>query len=193
MADKFDKTDMRNKKLTDELHKYEIELCRHIQSGIIEHEIAAVFTEDGLKIKDYEGTRSKTIIPYADYDLLRKNIYTHCHFIKEILSPGDILAFSEIGLKEIRAIIKNDRYSSLRESSDKNAVQSNIGYVMKAEEIGTAKQAMSILMDIINNTGLEISGEEYQDKILKIRIDKADEWLTENAENFGYIYEKGVI
>jgi hypothetical protein len=193
MTDNFDKNNTRNKKLIEALHKYETKLCNEIQSGIMEHEVAAVFTEDGLKIKDYEGTRSKIIIPYADYDLLRENIYTHCHFVNEILSPGDILAFSEIGLKEIRAIIKNGRYSSLRESSDKNAVQSNIGYVMKAEEVGTAKQAMAILMDLINDTGLEISGEEYQDKILEIRIEKVDEWLTENAESFGYIYAKGVI
>ena len=195
MADKFDKTDIakRGKKLTEELHKYETELCAYIKSDIIKHEIAAVFTEDGLKVKDYEGTRSKIIIPYADYDILRGNVYTHCHFVKEILSPGDILAFSEIGLKEIRAIAENGRYSSLREGSDKSIVQSNIGYVMKAEEAGTAKQAMSILMDLIDETGLEISGDEYQDRILEIRINKADEWLNENAESFGYIYEKGVI
>ena len=183
----------RNKELIEELHKYETELCDYIKSGIIKHEIGAVFTEDGLKIKDYEGTRSKIIIPYADYDLLRGNIYTHCHFVREILTPGDILAFSEIGLKEIRAIVENGNYSSLRENSDKDVVQSNIGYVMKTEEVGTAKQAMSILMDLIDATGLEISGEEYQVKILEIRIEKADEWLTENSESFGYIYEKGAI
>jgi len=191
MADKFDNAE-RNKNLTDALHKYETELCGCLRSGIITHEVAAAFTEDGLKIKEYEGTRDKIIIPYADFDLLRKNIYTHCHFVNEILSPGDILALSEIGLKEIRAIIKSGRYSGLREGSDKDDVQSNIGHVMKAEEVGTAKQAMSILMDLIDE-GLEISGEEYQDKILEIKIEKSDEWLTANAESFGYIYEKGMI
>jgi hypothetical protein len=192
MADKIDIAS-RNKNLIEELHKYETALCDCIQSGIIKHEVAAAFTEDGAKIKEYEGTRDKIIIPYADFDLLRENIYTHCHFIKEILSPGDILALSEIRLKEIRAVVENGKYSSLREASDKDAVQSNIGYVMKAEEVGTAKQAMSILMDLINDAELEISGEAYQDKILEIRIEKTDAWLNANAASFGYIYEKGLI
>jgi hypothetical protein len=115
--------------------------------------------------------------------------------LKKFSAPAIYWHFQklEIRLKEIRAVVENGKYSSLRETSDKDAVQSNIGYVMKAEEVGTVKQAMSILVDLISDAELEISGEAYQDKILEIRIEKTDEWLNANAASFGYIYEKGLI
>jgi hypothetical protein len=103
----------------------------------------------------------------------------------------DILSFAGAKLYEARVSTPQGTFYSLRENSDE--VNRAIGRVMQAEKIGDYLAVASELQREMMATGEMLVGDEYQRRLFDMMGDTVDVWLTENAEEFGYLYTKGAI
>jgi hypothetical protein len=118
-------------------------------------------------------------------------VFTHNHPGGRTFTLEDIRSFIASEAKEVRVSTPQGTFFSLRENSDE--INRAIANVMTEEKVGDGEQAAYLLLQEMSDTGVELVGDEYQNRLYDIMGDEVDKWLTENAEEFGYNYTKGVL
>jgi len=185
----MDEQNNKYKSLAKTLHKVE-EAKRKL-----DYEVGTLISPDGRIIKKYIGGAHGINIPDKDQPLFGGNIFTHNHPGGRTFTVQDILKFIEDELYEVRVSTPQGMFFSLRESDWE--INRSIGNVMKEEYIGDILKAVDIVSEgIIDGKypdDIILRGKEYDFLVYDIMADEVDNWLIENAGEFGYIYEKGVL
>jgi hypothetical protein len=157
----------------------------------LNYEVGTLVAPDGTVLREYGGEDYQVDPPRADRPMFEGNIFTHNHPTGRTFTLEDILSFAESKLHEARVSTPQGTFYSLRENSDE--VNRTIGRVMQAEKVGDYLAVAFELQREMMEAGEMLVGYEYQQRLFDMMGETMDVWLTENAEEFGYLYTKGAI
>lgn len=153
------------------------------------HEMGTVLDVKGNILGTYDGGDHE--VDVGDKSLLKDNIFTHNHPTKGTFSTGDIDSFIKYDLKELRASTDTEVYSLTRlgDKHDPRFLEE-----FKKQDYEFYKKASAEINQLWAKNELDFNPREQPNEYLKL-IAKTkgkyyDEWLLENAKNFGYKYEK---
>ncbi|MDR1669292.1 MAG: hypothetical protein LBR76_04970 [Oscillospiraceae bacterium] len=153
----------------------------------LDYEVGTLISRNGVVLKEYHGGAHYISTPEADLPLFEGNIFTHNHPSGRCFTQEDILRFIRDRLREVRVSTPKGIVFSLKEGEGE--INRSIANVMKEENIGSYIHAAHLM----NERQLDLTGTEYQVKLFDIMGNEVDEWLTQNAQEFGYIYSKGEL
>ena len=157
----------------------------------LDYEVGTLLSKDGEVLKVYGGSEHQVSVPDSDKALFEGSVFTHNHPGGRTFTLEDIMEFADANLHEVRASTPQGTFFSLRVHGDE--VNRSIGRVMKEEKVGSYLAAATELQQEMIKTGEKLTGYEYQQRLFDSMDRAVDNWLTENAEEFGFIYTKGAI
>ena len=155
----------------------------------LDHEVGTIIDRQGNIINVTDGQEHSVSPPE---DLLEDNIFTHNHPSGGIFSAGDLEAMIGDKLLELRASTPQGTYYSLRRIG---AVPENMEFMQEYKKnCSFVKASNAVEADLksgkLTRAEVEKRGIQlYTDYMAKL----GDDFLTENAAKYGYIYTKGVI
>lgn len=158
----------------------------------LEHEVAVLLDAEGNGLLRFGGNRSNVLVTIPD-GVAEGKIFTHNHPSGRTFSNQDIANFCGGRFLEARVCTPNGVLYSLKIASDAPAW--SMGESMLAEGIGSALRAAELMREQLSKGAY--SYEYMMENYEKIRCDAqgmdVHNWLTENAEKFGFAYRKGVL
>jgi hypothetical protein len=157
----------------------------------LNYEVGTLVAQDGAVLREYGGTDHRVNTPITDLALFKGNVFTHNHPGGRTFTLEDIQSFIESEAKEVRVSTPQGTFFSLRENAEE--VNRSIANVMTEERVGSHLQAEKIMSQEEVENGVRFWGDDYSKRLYDIMGDEMDKWLTENAEEFGYIYTKGEL
>jgi hypothetical protein len=157
----------------------------------LDYEVGTLVASDGTVLREYGGTDHRVNTPVTDSALFKGNVFTHNHPGGRTFTLEDIQSFIESEAKEVRVSTPQGTFFSLRENSEE--LNRSIANVMTEEKVGSYLQAEEILSQEEMESGVRLWGDDYSERLFDIMGDELDKWLTENAEEFGYLYTKGDV
>jgi len=188
MGEDEGKTDMvenQEENLKNSLHSVEKAKCDSA------YEQGTLLSPNGLIIREYHGETHSISIDEAERPLFKGNVFTHNHPSGRTFTVKDINSFVNDELYEARTITPQGTYFSIKRGTGE--VNCSIGRVMQEEKVGSYVEAAKKLQAQIIENDLDLSGADYETKLFDIMSEDVDNWLTENAADFGCIYTKGEI
>lgn len=154
----------------------------------LDYEVGTIVDRQGNLIKEIKGEDHSVSVDYNLEDL----IFTHNHPGGGNFSEGDIKSMLEDKLLELRASTPQGTYFSLRRTSSSTydlefweEYKKNVKFTKAMNAVRDDIISGKLPRDIEKIKGFGIY-TEYMSKL-------ADDFLTNNAEKYGYIYSKGVI
>jgi hypothetical protein len=157
----------------------------------LNYEVGTLVAQDGTVLREYGGTDHQVDTPTADLPLFRGNVFTHNHPGGRTFTLKDIQSFIESEAKEVRVSTPQGTFFSLRENGEE--INRSIANVMTEEKVGSYQKAADIILQEEIEGGIHLVGDEHRNRLFDIMGEEMDRWLTENAEEFGYIYTKGEV
>ena len=154
----------------------------------LKHEVGTVIDREGNIVKVYDGEAHSVDVDMDLADL----IFTHNHPSGYCFSSGDIKNFVNDGLLELRASTPQGTFFSIRRTASSVSDPAFFEDYKKIEHI---KNAMNQVKEDVKNGVL--SKQELKRRGFDIYLEytsKAEiEFLTKNAEKYGFIFEMGAI
>jgi hypothetical protein len=157
----------------------------------LNYEVGTLVAQDGTVLREYGGSDHQVDTPTADLPLFRGNVFAHNHPGGRTFTLEDIQSFIESEAKEMRVSTPHGTFFSLRENAEE--INRSIANVMTEEKVGSYMQARNTMVQEMMESGVELADEEYQKRLFDIMGEEMDSWLSENAEEFGYLYTKGEL
>lgn len=179
----FEEAEQNRDKINATLHDVEE------QRRGLDHEVGTIIDRNGNIINVTDGEEHSVSPPE---DLLKDNIFTHNHPSGGIFSAGDIEAMIGDELLELRASTPQGTYYSLRRIG---AVPKDMEFMEEYKKhcsFITASEAVAADLrsgKLTRAQEIEKGFNLYTEYMAKL----GDDFLTKNAEKYGYIYTKGVI
>ena len=179
----FDEMEQNRDKINAALHDVEE------QRRSLDHEVGTIIDRQGNIINVTDGEEHSVSPPE---DLLKDNIFTHNHPSGGIFSAGDLEAMIGDELLELRASTPQGTYYSLRrigavpkDMEFMEEYKKNCSFIKASEAVNTDLRSGKLTRAQEKEKGFNLY-TEYMAKL-------GDDFLTQNAEKYGYIYTKGVI
>lgn len=159
------------------------------QRRSLDHEVGTIIDRQGNIINVTDGEEHSVSPPE---DLLKDNIFTHNHPSGGIFSAGDLEAMIGDELLELRASTPQGTYYSLRrigavpkDMEFMEEYKKNCSFIKASEAVAADLRSGKLTRAQEKEKGFNLY-TEYMAKL-------GDDFLTQNAEKYGYIYTKGVI
>ncbi|MDL2253325.1 phage head morphogenesis protein [Ruminococcaceae bacterium OttesenSCG-928-I18] len=134
----------------------------------LDHEVGAVIGRDGRLLNKTQGEAHSVNPPK---DLLKGNIFTHNHPSGGTFSTDDIRNFVSDGLYEVRAVTPQGTVYRMR--------------------WGEGEKNTQLAQDVMAYPFWTKTRERKGISLLQAFNEVMEEWLTENADIYGYLYMKG--
>jgi hypothetical protein len=145
--------------------------------------------EDGVAV-GRDGTvllyqRGEEDAVSVDGRLIKDNIFTHLHHNGMCnLSDADIISFIKDDGYEVRVVTPDGRFVSLKRGN--GVINTSLG-----EDMLKACRDRKFVREIIRRTK-EKYGSSEDDSLINKELENAmNEWLSNNAVKYGYIFTKG--
>ena len=155
----------------------------------LDHEVGTIIDRQGNIINVTDGEEHSVSPPE---DLLKDNIFTHNHPSGGIFSAGDLEAMIGDELLELRASTPQGTYYSLKrigavpkDMEFMEEYKKNCSFIKASEAVAADLRSGKLTRAQEKEKGFNLY-TEYMAKL-------GDDFLTQNAEKYGYIYTKGVI
>jgi hypothetical protein len=157
----------------------------------LNYEVGTLVAQNGTVLREYGGTDHQVDTPIADLPLFQGNVFTHNHPGGRTFTLEDIQSFIESEAKEVRVSTPQGTFFSLRENGEE--INRSIANVMTEEKVGSYLKARNTVGQEMMESGIELADKEYRNRLFDIMGEEMDSWLSENAEEFGYLYTKGEL
>ena len=179
----FEEQEQNREKIDKALHSVEEERRN------LTHEVGTIIDRQGNIINVTDGQEHSVSPPE---DLLKDNIFTHNHPSGGIFSAGDLEAMIGDELLELRASTPQGTYYSLRRIG---AVPKDMEFMEEYKKSCNYVKACEAVTSDLKSGKLtkEAARQKGYDLYTEYMANLGDEFLTNNAEKYGYIYTKGVI
>lgn len=152
----------------------------------LDYEVGTIVDLEGNVIKSFDGKENSVEVPT---ELLKGNIFTHNHPNGSCFSVEDLKSFTSSGLFELRASVGSGKFYSLRLTDTKADLEKLTSDYRASASIRKATE--KIKADFKSG---KITKEKAQDfnTILEYQSNLGDEFLQENAKDYGCIYVREV-
>jgi SPP1 gp7 family putative phage head morphogenesis protein len=158
----------------------------------LKYEVGTVLDTKGNILATYEGKDHE--VDVGDKSLLKGNIFTHNHPTGGTFSEGDIDSFIKYDLQELRASTDTEVYSLAKVGTNQDP---NFYKEFKSHSYEFYSKATAEINELIRDNKLDFNPREkpaeYMKLVSKYKAKYYDEWLTQNASNYGYKYTKELL
>jgi SPP1 gp7 family putative phage head morphogenesis protein len=157
-----------------------------------DYETMIAFDNKGNIVYRKDGNKEQIELDFdSAKDKLSNNIVTHNHPASNRFSDGDISSFVAYDMQELRAVTKEGNIYSIKKIGNNQNGQSLLDKYDKLV-IDKEEELMSFFMKQLEQDGIDLDSDiagswEYYEKV-KRKFNA--EWLTENANKYGYEYKE---
>lgn len=154
----------------------------------LDYEVGTIIDLKGNVVAEFSGGSGNVQVAV---EMLKDAIFTHNHPIGGCFSAADISNMIEAGVYELRASTPQGIYYSLKRMP---GVKINASIVSAYKQATSKKNAQDAIKRDVQSGILErdVVVNHKEEVMLEYRSCNGEEWLSQNANKCGLLYEKGV-